>query len=117
MSFELAKCHLCTQYVSTTKDGRAMHMRKAHGVVVRQAAPLNPEEKAVIVARMEQRIGLQHFIIPEPKPIPAKKAHLCNKCGPTDSEGYWLENKTGICEPCLKSQTEVEPIEEIPYYD
>lgn len=110
MSIEaLNKCALCTQYISATKDGRASHMRQVHGVRVRQAGPYTPEEKAEIVTRLETRLGLEHFITPAPRPRPAHHKYRCNKCGPTNNEGYWLNDGTGICEPCVKqSMNEME---------
>ena len=101
----LNQCHLCAQYVSSTKEGRAAHMRQAHGVMVRKVVPLTRDEKAVIVDRMEARIGRQHFITPESLPVPAFQKYRCNRCGPTNNEGYWLENGVGICEPCVKIET------------
>lgn len=119
----LERCHFCTQYVSSTKDGKAAHMRKAHGVTVRSAAPYTAEEKATIVARMEMRLGLQNFIVPEPLPKPVSFRYTCNKCGPTNNEGYWMVNGTGVCEPCVKKEagTADQPVteidEDIQYHD
>jgi len=90
-------------------------MRKDHGVIVRNAAPMSPEKVREVTARMEERMGLQHFFFPSP---PVFYAHTCNKCGPTNAEGYWLENKTGICEPCIKKESgTIETVEEIQYHD
>lgn len=115
----LERCHFCTQYVSSTKDGKAAHMRKAHGVTVRNVAPYTAQEKARIVARMEERLGLRHFIVPEALPKPVSFRYTCNKCGPTNNEGYWMTDNTGICEPCVKKEavTTTEIDEDIQYHD
>lgn len=73
---------------------------------------LTKEQRNEIISRVEGRIGLRHFIVPESLPVSTTR-RLCSKCGWTEAEGYWLCNNTGICEPCVKVVAGVIALEEI----
>lgn len=109
MSIEaMSKCELCRRYVTVSKEGRAAHMKQYHGVIV-QREPMTQAQIDAATDRMEAKLGRQHFFRPS-KPI--FYAHTCSKCGPTNADGYWLMDKTGICEPCLRAVScTIEPIE------
>lgn len=117
----LSRCQLCGVYVPNDKDGKAAHFKRFHKIIAQPLVPLAPAEKAAIVERVEARLGLRHFITPEPLPIPVTHKYKCNRCGPTNNEGYWLMDGTGICEPCVKREAgtiEADEIDtEINYHD
>lgn len=101
----LSRCALCDKYLANSVEGRAVHMQQFHNVrsVQRDTLPLSPQEKAAIVAKGEERLGLRHFIVPE---VARPTANRCNACGPTNRPGYWLLDGTGICEACLRTKTQ-----------
>jgi hypothetical protein len=64
---ELNRCQLCDMFISLTKEGRAVHLKRFHAVTA-QRLPYTAEEKARLVERGEQRLGKEHFIYPSDVP-------------------------------------------------
>lgn len=62
----LPTCEVCGEYLAESEQGKRAHMKRYHNVTVKQAARLTPEEKARIVARVEERLG-DRIITSEPE--------------------------------------------------
>ena len=94
------RCPVCDELLAPSHAGRNAHMKRVHGVsiVPDRLVPMDPMQKAAIMARVEDRLGAA-IIAPSP-------ARRCNECGSTTSEGYWFMDGTGICEPCVKVRSQ-----------
>jgi len=88
-------CMICEKLLASSVKGQQEHMRRYHGVSVTNGhVPMDPALKAVIVARVEQRLA--ECIVAH------GKARICAKCGLEGQEGYWMEDGSGICDACVR---------------
>lgn len=117
----MVRCLMCGMSMLSDAASYEKHIEQHHSMdgyrVEIKPKKSTMRSTAEIVAGLEISLGLQHFITPEPVTMPVTLKYICKHCGPTNSVGYWLINKTGICEPCLKIEANTVEVEEIQYHD
>lgn len=121
------RCKLCDKLIPESRDGKAAHMKQYHNVNLRMdVTRYTPEEKARIVAKGEERIGLQHFIeTTTVSPALIEKALApgipATFCLVTEDVCVWEKYGMELCGPCQirKEYLATVPIaiEEVKYID
>ena len=117
----VARCLMCGMSMLSDAVSYEKHIEKFHSLDG-YSLKVKPQKttgrsRDQIIADLENSLGRHHFITPEPLPVPVATKYICKHCGPTNNEGFWLMNNTGICEPCLKIEAGTVQVEDINYHD